>query len=105
MGYANELGMLVDFVPDKAREKILAAFVAAKANRAACAKALKVDRATLWRWVKKLDIEGEVAKVEKRAKREGWKLDERRVGGDGPKKRTKKVAPKKTPVKKRSKAA
>lgn len=89
MGYANELGMLVDFHPKEASEKILAAFVAAKANRAACAKALVVSRETLWRWVKKLGLEKSIERVEKKARREGWRLDERKSGGDGPKKRTK----------------
>lgn len=103
-GYGSELGMMVDFKPDQAKEKILAAFIAAKANRALCARELDVSREQLWRWVKKLGLEKQIQRIEEKAKREGSRADERLKGGAGPKKRSK-LRSKSPRSKKRSKAA
>jgi transcriptional regulator of acetoin/glycerol metabolism len=49
-------GSLQDSVDHLVRARIVAALDASEGNRAQAARALDIDRATLWRWIRRLGI-------------------------------------------------
>ena len=49
-------GSLQDSIDDLVRARIVAALDASDGNRAQAARALDIDRATLWRWIRRLGI-------------------------------------------------
>jgi DNA-binding NtrC family response regulator len=49
-------GSLQDSIDDLVRARIVAALDASEGNRAQAARALDIDRATLWRWIRRLGI-------------------------------------------------
>jgi hypothetical protein len=61
----------------KARDRIADAYRRAGAVRQYAADELMVDQATLWRWVKKLEMEGTLRTIEAQAVRRGTKVERR----------------------------
>ena len=49
-------GSLQDSIDDLVRARIVAALDVSEGNRAQAARALDIDRATLWRWIRRLGI-------------------------------------------------
>jgi transposase-like protein len=62
---------------DKARAKVVAAYRDAGAVGEYAARALDVNQATFWRWVKELDLTEKLALLEETAVRRGTKVERR----------------------------
>jgi DNA-binding NtrC family response regulator len=63
---------IIEVQPDRAKETILAAYRLAGANIPETAKRLECTWRTLYRWIAKLGLDEDLAKLKVKAAREGW---------------------------------
>lgn len=75
----QQLTALLIIDPGRVRAEILRAFKRARAHREEAARLLGCGRVTFIRWVERLGMEKELARLEEQAKAEGWHHG--RVGG------------------------
>lgn len=75
----HRMSALIQIDPKAAAQEILDAFVKAKTSRRGAAEILGCNERTFANWARALKID--LAKVEARAKREGWHHDRHRLGG------------------------
>lgn len=73
MAYANhEINALISIDPEKAKDLILSALKKAKMHREEAAANLDCNYGTLLRWIVRLSMQREIARLTKAAKKEGW---------------------------------
>lgn len=78
MTYANhEINALITIDPAKAKEAICEALRSAGMHKGNAAKALGCTHSTLLRWIDKLDLDAEIAKLMKQAEKKGWRFNGR----------------------------
>jgi transposase-like protein len=68
----QEMTSLIIVDPDEARRRIVKAFRKAEASIHGAAEVLGCGERTLHRWINKLKMRPEIAKLERQAEREGW---------------------------------
>lgn len=68
----HEINALISIDPNLAKQRILATLREAKMHRGLAAEKLGCNYATLHRWIKRLELDGSIAFLAAKAKREGW---------------------------------
>lgn len=78
MTYANhEINALITIDPAKAKDAICTALRAAGMHKGNAAKELGCTHSTLLRWIEKLDLAAEIAKLMAQAEKKGWRYNGR----------------------------
>lgn len=87
MGFhQHDLTAMLRLMPKEARKKLTEAFRDSRCSRTAAAEKLGCTLGTFISWVNKAGLREEFARIEKRAKKEGWHHGRDRMSPGRPKK-------------------